>query len=83
MRKLILFLFLSSVISHLSLAEVRYVSHSGSNTPHYLTWQTAADSIMSAINISSFGDTIYVANRIPQEQVVMIPGLSLIGDRDG
>ncbi len=79
MRKLILFLFLSSVISHLSLAEVRYVSHSGSNTPPYLTWETAADSIMSAINISSFGDTIYVANGVYEEQVVMIPGLSLIG----
>ncbi len=79
MRKLILFLFLSSVISHLSFAEVRYVSHSGSNTPPYLTWETAADSIMSAINISSFGDTIYVANGNYQEKVIMIPGLSLIG----
>ncbi len=79
MRKLILFLFLSSVISHLSLAEVRYVSHSGSSTPPYISWETAADSIMSAINISSFGDTIYVANGVYEERVVMIPGLSLIG----
>ncbi|HEY6906979.1 MAG TPA: hypothetical protein VI230_05890, partial [Ignavibacteriaceae bacterium] len=44
-----------------------------------LTWETAADSIMSAINISFFGDTIYVANGVYEEQVVMIPGLSLIG----
>ena len=54
-------------------------AHSGSNTPPYLTWETAADSIMSAINISSFGDTIFVANGVYEEQVVMIRGLSLIG----
>jgi hypothetical protein len=82
-----IFLFLSLLIINLfaaancsfSIAAVRYVSHSGSNTPPYLTWETAADSIMSAINISSFGDTIYVANGVYEEQVVMIPGLSLVG----
>jgi len=60
-------------------ATVRYVSHEGSNTPPYTTWETAADSIMSAINISIFGDTIYVANGVYEEQVIMIPGLTLIG----
>src|SRR5512146_18855 len=74
-----IFVFLSLVISHWSVAGVRYVSHSGTNTPPYLTWETAADSIMSAINISTFGDTIYVANGVYEEKVVMIPGLSLIG----
>ena len=79
MNKLILFLSLLIFNYSSSFAEVRYVSHSGSSTPPYLTWETAADSIMSAINVSSFGDTIYVANGIYEEQVVMIPGLSLIG----
>ena len=79
MKKLLLFFFLSFSICNSGFAEIRYVSHSGSNTPPYLTWETAADSIMSAINVSSFGDTIYVANGIYEEQVVMIPGLSLIG----
>ena len=60
-------------------ATVRYVSHSGSNLPPYTTWETAADSIMNAINISVFGDTIYVANGVYEEQVIMIPGLTLIG----
>jgi hypothetical protein len=60
-------------------ATIRYVSHEGSNTPPYTTWETAADSIMSAINISMFGDTIYVANGVYEEQVTMIPGLTLIG----
>ncbi len=67
---------LSFIIVH---ATIRYVSHEGSNTPPYLTWETAADSIMSAINISEFGDTIYVANGVYKEQVIMIPGLALIG----
>ncbi len=79
MKKLVLFFFLSLGICNSQYAEIRYVSHSGSSTPPYTSWETAADSIMSAINISSFGDTIYVANGVYEEQVVMIPGLSLIG----
>ncbi|HSD62644.1 MAG TPA: hypothetical protein VLB50_02565 [Ignavibacteriaceae bacterium] len=79
MKRIMLFLSLLIINYSFSIASVRYVSHSGSNTPPYLTWETAADSIMSAINISSFGDTIYVANGVYEEQVVMIPGLSLIG----
>jgi len=83
----ILFFLLSFLILQLSAAggfftanaTVRYVSHNGSNTPPYTTWETAADSIMSAINISVFGDTIYVANGVYEEQVIMIPGLTLIG----
>ena len=79
MKHLMLFFVLLIFNYAFSIASVRYVSHSGSNTPPYLTWETAADSIMSAINVSSFGDTIYVANGVYEEQVVMIPGLSLIG----
>jgi hypothetical protein len=60
-------------------ATIRFVSKTGNNTPPYITWETAADSIQKCINISFFGDTIYVANGVYEEQVVMIPGLSLIG----
>jgi hypothetical protein len=60
-------------------ATIRFVSKTGSSEPPFLTWETAADSIQECINISVFGDTIYVANGVYQEQVVMIPGLSLIG----
>jgi parallel beta-helix repeat protein len=74
---LIIFLFTTYSL-HLN-ATIRYVSKSGTSTPPYLTWQTAADSIQKCINISVVGDTIYVANGVYQEQVVMIPGLSLIG----
>ncbi len=61
-------------------ATIRYVSKTGSSIPPYITWKTAADSIQECINICVFGDTIYVANGVYQEQVVMIPGLSLIGE---
>jgi parallel beta-helix repeat protein len=76
-----LLFLLSFLIIHstFSIATVRYVSKTGNSTPPYLTWETAADSIQKCINISVFGDTIYVANGVYQEQVVMIPGLSLIG----
>ena len=60
-------------------AAIRYVSKTGSSIPPYTTWETAADSIQKCINISVFGDTIYVANGVYEEQVVMIPGLALIG----
>ncbi|MFZ2863487.1 MAG: hypothetical protein WA440_01965, partial [Ignavibacteriaceae bacterium] len=49
------------------------------STPPYTSWQTAADSIQKCINICSFGDTVYVANGVYKEQVIMIQGLSLIG----
>ncbi len=76
-----LFLLLSLLIFNCSflIATVRFVSHTGNSTPPYTTWETAADSIQKCINISVFGDTIYVANGVYEEQVVMIPGLSLIG----
>jgi hypothetical protein len=60
-------------------ATIRYVSKTGTSTPPYTSWATAADSIQKCINICSFGDTVYVANGIYKERVDMIPGLSLIG----
>lgn len=75
---LILLFFILNSTFYIAQATVRYVSHSGSNTPPYTSW-AAADSITSAINISVFGDTIYVANGVYIEKVTMIHGLSLIG----
>ena len=76
------FLLFSFLIFNCSflIATVRYVSKTGLSIPPYTTWETAADSIQKCINISVFGDTIYVANGVYEEQVVMIPGLSLIGE---
>ena len=60
-------------------ATIRYVSKTGTSTPPYTSWQTAADSIQKCINICVDGDTVYVANGIYKEQIIMVPGLSLIG----
>jgi hypothetical protein len=77
---LLLFLFFLLIAYNLPLnATIRYVSKTGNSTPPYLTWETAADSIQKCINICVFGDTIYVANGVYEEQVVMVDGLSLIG----
>ena len=51
---LLLCAVLFALYSSISIAAVRYVSHSGTNTPPYLTWETAADSIMSAKKYSHF-----------------------------
>ncbi|MBK7230450.1 MAG: hypothetical protein IPH97_16640 [Ignavibacteriales bacterium] len=79
--KYFLFLCLSFLIfnSSLLIGTVRYVSKTGTSQPPYTSWQTAADSIQKCINICSFGDTVYVANGVYKEQVVMIRGLALIG----
>ena len=60
-------------------ADVRYVSKTGSNTPPYLTWETAADSIQKCINICNSGDTVYVGNGTYKEKIIMKAGISLIG----
>ncbi|HCY77940.1 MAG TPA: hypothetical protein DHV28_18695 [Ignavibacteriales bacterium] len=72
----LVFLILSFSFSE---ATVRFVSKSGTSTPPYTSWQTAADSIRKCINVCNFGDTIYVANGIYKERIDMIPGLTLIG----
>ena len=74
---LILFTLIANIFT--ANATIRYVSKTGTSTPPYTSWQTAADSIQKCINICSFGDTVYVANGVYKEQIVMIPGLSLIG----
>ncbi|MDH3269522.1 MAG: hypothetical protein OEM46_11790, partial [Ignavibacteria bacterium] len=79
-QTLLLILFFLLIAYSLPLnATVRYVSKTGLSIPPYITPENAADSIQKCINVCVFGDTIYVANGVYEEQVVMIPGLSLIG----
>jgi hypothetical protein len=75
----LLTIFLFTAYSLPLNAAIRFVSKTGLSIPPYTSWETAADSIQKCINICVFGDTIYVANGVYQEQVVMIDGLSLIG----
>ena len=76
---IILTILIVLLLSTNASSTIRYVSKTGNSTPPYTTWETAADSIQKCINVCVIGDTIYVANGVYQEQVVMIPGLSLIG----
>jgi hypothetical protein len=75
----LLLLTLTIIHQTSSIATIRYVSKTGTSTPPYTSWQTSADSIQKCINICGFRDTVYVANGVYKEQIVMIPGLSLIG----
>src|SRR5690606_17736754 len=60
-------------------ATIRYVSKTGSSTPPYTTWETAADSIQKAINVCLPGDTVLVANGVYYENLVINTEISLIG----
>ncbi|MBK7497927.1 MAG: hypothetical protein IPI19_02190 [Ignavibacteriales bacterium] len=79
--KYFLFLCFSFLIfnSSLLIGTVRYVSKTGTNTPPYTSWQTAADSIQKCINICVNGDTVYVANGVYKENLVINTAISLIG----
>ncbi len=80
--KYFLFLCLSFLIfnSSLLIGTIRYVSKTGTSTPPYTSWQTAADSIQKCINICVDGDTIYVANGVYKENLVINTAISLIGN---
>jgi hypothetical protein len=62
-----------------SFSEVRYVSKTGSSTPPYTSWEHASDSLQKCINICNAGDTIYVANGIYKESLLINTFVSLIG----
>jgi hypothetical protein len=55
------------------------VSHSGSSTPPYTTWETAADSIQKCINFSISGDTIIIDKGVYKEQLELYKNLVMIG----
>jgi pectin methylesterase-like acyl-CoA thioesterase len=79
--KLTFFLLITFTIFHqpYSNATIRYVSHTGSSTPPYTTWETAADSIQKCIDYSVDGDTIIVANGVYYESLIVNKYLWLIG----
>ena len=60
-------------------ATIHYVSHSGSSTPPYTSWETAADSIQKATDICLPGDTVLVANGVYYEALYINKTIHLIG----
>jgi len=60
-------------------AEIRYVSKTGSSTPPYTSWQTAADSIQKCIYICKDGDTVVVANGTYKETLWIDKAILLLG----
>jgi hypothetical protein len=74
-----LFISLSIFITQFSIATVRFVSKTGSSTPPYTSWATASDSIQKCINICQNGDTVYVANGVYEENLIINTQISLIG----
>ncbi len=74
-RVILLFLLTFSIVN----AEIRYVSKAGGSIPPYTSWATAADSIQKAIDVCSYGDTVYVGTGVYYEMVEMIQGLTLLG----
>lgn len=84
MRILHISLFLTLYIVHFlfyfeAQATVRYVSKTGTSTPPYTSWETAADSIQKCINYSLDGDTIIIANGVYHESLIVNKYLWLIG----
>ncbi len=77
-RRILTLIIVLFAIFNLS-AEKRYVSKTGSSTPPYTSWETAADSIMKAMRVSEFGDTIVVGDGIFTEVVRFNPGIVLLG----
>ncbi len=68
------------IISHLpASSETHYVSKSGSDTPPYTSWDTAATSIQPAIDAASEGDTVLIAPGTFQGSILMKSGLTLRG----
>ncbi|MFC2103017.1 hypothetical protein ACFLSS_01165 [Bacteroidota bacterium] len=64
---------------YITHATVRFVSTTGSSTPPYTSWETAADSIQKCIDFSVSGDTIIVANGVYYESLIVDKYLWLIG----
>ena len=55
-------------------AETRYVSPSGSGTPPYTNWATAAKTIQIAVDFAGAGDLILVGDGIYNTGTTLTPG---------
>jgi len=77
MRKLLL--IIPILIPSLCLADIHYVSKTGTSEHPFTSWETAADSVQKAIDAAEPWDTVRVGAGTYYETVVMIEGLALLG----
>ncbi len=78
-KSLLFTLFFLLLSFSFSEATIRYVSHTGTSTPPYTSWLTAANSIQKCIDYSVAGDTIIVANGSYKETLFINKEISLTG----
>jgi hypothetical protein len=82
MKKLILGMLVSAILNFgMAFADRHYVSPYGNDTYPYSSWETAADSIMKAMNAADAGDTVMVGagDYYPDTTIVMKDSVSLVG----
>ncbi len=77
--KIVLLLLLLTAYCQLLTGTIRFVSKTGSSTLPYTSWATASDSIQKCINICQNGDTVYVANGVYKENLIINKEIALIG----
>ncbi len=78
---LLLLCFLVFFPIETTLSQIHYVSKSGSNTPPYISWNTAAHKIQDAINASNRGDTVLVGVGNYYDSIKVDKRLTIIGEK--
>ncbi len=78
---LLLLCFLLFFLIDNTHAQIHYVSKSGSNTPPYISWNTAAHKIQDAINASNRGDTVLVGVGNYYDSIKVDKRLTIIGEK--
>lgn len=59
--------------------QTHYVSKTGSSSPPYFSWETAANTIQAALDVSNFGDTVMIANGTYHENPRIYKTIYMIG----
>jgi len=69
------------LIFNFAFSDIHYVSQTGTSEYPYISWETAADSIMQAMRAADPGDTVMVGagDYYPDTTIVMKDSVSLIG----
>lgn len=78
-QKSLFFAIIIIILTSNILGVTRYVSKSGSNTPPFTSWESASNTIQSAIDISNHGDVIVIDIGFYEEAINITSRLTIIG----